>query len=372
MSSSSKATARGELAQLVERLVRREVRQLSAYHVPDSGGLIKLDAMENPYTWPPALRDAWLAELRDVSLNRYPDAASRVLVDELRRFFAIPSDYEVLLGNGSDELIQMLALAVGSSGTVMLGVQPGFSMFRPIALATGMDFVGVPLLANGFGLDVAALRQAIEQHEPRLTFLACPNNPTGNLFDEDDICAVIEAAPGLVVIDEAYEIFAGHSFMHLLDRYPNLLVMRTLSKIGLAGLRLGLLIGAPAWLAEINKIRLPYNINVLTQASAAFALRHADMLREQAAAICAGRERLQRAMALLAGLTVFPSRANFILFRVPAGRARPILESIKARGVLIKSLDGEGGVLKDCLRVTVGTPEENTAFLAALTAALAT
>lgn len=371
MSSSSKAPARGELAQLVERLVRREVRQLSAYHVPDPGGLIKLDAMENPYTWPPALRDAWLAQLRDVSLNRYPDAAAHALVDELRRFFAIPAGYDVLLGNGSDELIQMLALAVGGNGTVMLGVRPGFSMFRPIALATGMEFVGVPLRDAGFGLDVAALRRAIEQHQPRLIFLACPNNPTGNLFDEDDVCAVIEAASGLVVIDEAYEIFAGHSYLHLLERYPNLLVMRTLSKIGLAGLRLGLLIGAPAWLAEINKIRLPYNINVLTQASAAFALRQADMLREQAAAICAERERLQREMALLPGLTVFPSRANFILFRVPAGRARPIVAAIKARGVLIKSLDGEGGVLKDCLRVTVGRPDENTAFLAALTAALA-
>jgi histidinol-phosphate aminotransferase len=371
MSSLSKAQARDKREQLIKRLVRPEVRQMSAYHVPDPAGLIKLDAMENPYSWPPALRDAWLAELRDVSLNRYPDPAARALVEELRRFFAIPADYNLLLGNGSDELIQMLALAVGGSGAVMLGVQPGFSMFRPIALATGMRFVGVPLRDDGFGLDVAALQQAIEQYEPRLAFLACPNNPTGNLFDEDDICAVIEAMPGLVVIDEAYEVFAGQSFMHLLDRYPNLLIMRTLSKIGLAGLRLGLLIGAPAWLAELDKIRLPYNINVLTQASAAFALRQATMLRQQAAAICAERERLQQAMSQLPGLRVFPSRANFILFRAPAGRARPLQESLKAHGVLIKNLDGEGGVLADCLRVTVGQPDENSAFLVALTAALA-
>lgn len=370
MTASSSDVLRGAAERLAERLVRREVRQLSAYHVPDPGALIKLDAMENPYSWSPAMRDAWLEELRAVNLNRYPDPAARALVAGLRDFFAVPTRYDILLGNGSDELIQILALAVGGAGSTMLGITPGFSMYRPIALATGMDYVGVPLLPEGFALDIPALRRAIAQHRPALTFLACPNNPTGNLFDEADVRAVIEAAPGLVVIDEAYEVFAGRHYLPLLDRYPNLLVMRTLSKTGLAGLRLGLLIGLPAWLDEFNKIRLPYNINVLTQASAAFALRHAAMLREQAAAICAGREHLQREMARIDGLTVYASRANFILFRVPAGRARQVFEAIKAQGVLIKNVDGEGGMLRDCLRVTVGTPDENAAFLRALAAAM--
>ena len=357
-------------AATVARLIRDEVRQLSAYHVPDATGLVKLDAMENPYGWPPAMVDSWLRELRTVSLNRYPDPEAHRLVERLREYYTIPGDCGVLLGNGSDELIQMLALAAGGPGKVMLGVQPSFSMYRPIALATGMSYVGVPLLQNGFALDVAALTQALRDHQPALVFLAVPNNPTGNLFDARDIRAVIEAAPGLVVIDEAYESFANASVMGELPQCGNLLIMRTLSKMGLAGLRLGLLIGSPRWLDEVNKIRLPYNINVLTQVSAEFALRHGGVLAEQARRICDERERLQREMALNTGVTVYPSKANFILFRVPKGRASDVFASLKAQGVLIKNLDGEGGTLRHCLRVTVGTPEENSAFLKALSNAL--
>lgn len=350
--------------------IRPEIRALSAYHVPDASGLIKLDAMENPYTWPDWLIDAWLAELRAVSLNRYPDPAARRLKARLREAMGVPAGMEVLLGNGSDELIQMIALAVAAPGRVVLAPEPGFVMYRMIALFAGMDYVGVPLRSADFSLDVPALREAIRRHQPAVVFLAYPNNPTGNLFPQKDLRELIELSPGLVIVDEAYAPFAGETLMGALDEYDNLLVMRTVSKMGLAGLRLGLLAGPAAWLTEIDKTRLPYNINVLTQASADFALRYRDVFDEQTRRIREDREWLFGRLVELPGLTVYPSRANFILLRVPAGRADAIFASLKGAGVLVKNLSGAGGLLADCLRVTVGTPEENNVFLHALASAL--
>jgi len=353
----------------VERWVRPAIRSLSAYHVPPAEGFIKLDAMENPYGWPPELVEPWLELLRGAELNRYPDPSAARLTERLREAMAVPASAAVVLGNGSDELIQMIALCLAdpdaSPRRVALAPEPSFVMYRMIATFTGMDYVGVPL-AEDFSLDPAAMLEAIEVHRPAVVYLAYPNNPTGNLFDADDVRALIEAAPGLVVLDEAYHAFAGESFMDALGDYDNLLVMRTVSKMGLAGLRLGLLAGPPAWLAEIDKVRLPYNINVLTQLSAEFALGHDQVLAEQSAHIRAEREALLAALEGLAGLSVYPSRANFVMFRVPAGRAGAIFEGLKAAGVLIKNLDKAGGALRDCLRVTVGTRQENAAFLAAL------
>lgn len=356
-------------ADLIAHLVRPEIRSLSAYHVPEARGLIKLDAMENPYSWPPEIVDAWLARLRDVPLNRYPDPAAQQLRERLRISMAVPENYDVLLGNGSDELIQMIALALNGPRRALLAPEPSFSMYRMIAVFAALDYIGVPLRSD-FDLDRAAMLRAIEQHQPAVVFLAYPNNPTGNLFDDDSVRAIIEAAPGLVVVDEAYHVFANRSWMAQLPRYPNLLVMRTLSKMGLAGLRLGLLAGHPQWLDEFNKIRLPYNINVLTQASAEFALEHTGLLEEQAARIRSGREQLMRALQALPGLTVYPSQANFILFRTPRGRATVLCEALRHAGVLIKNLHGSSSALDDCLRVTVGTEQENAAFLTALRAAL--
>jgi len=351
----------------IARWVRPEIRALSAYHVPDPGRMIKLDAMENPYTWPEEMVDAWLERLRGVGLNRYPDPGARQLQARLREAMAVPEGSALLLGNGSDEIIQMLALTVGGLGRTLLAPEPGFAMYRMIATFAGMSYAGVPL-APDFRLDGEAMLAAIERHQPALVFLAYPNNPTGNLFDEKIMEAIISAAPGLVVVDEAYHAFAGASFMPRLGEWGNLLVMRTLSKLGLAGLRLGLLSGPAPWLEELEKVRLPYNINVLTQESAAFALEHLDVLDEQTARIRQERGRLAAALEARDGLTVYPSAANFILFRTPAGRATAIFEGIKARGVLIKNLSPVGSMLTDCLRVTVGRPEENDAFLAALAA----
>ncbi len=367
----------------VTRWVRSEIRALSAYHVPDSGDFIKLDAMENPYNWPEAMVEQWLTVLRDAELNRYPDPSPAGLKDSLGLAMGVPfggpfsenKDIEVLLGNGSDELIQMIAMAMAQPGRKVLAPEPSFVMYKMIATFTGMDYVGVPL-DEDFSLNLPVMLAAIEEHQPAIVFLAYPNNPTGNLFDCDAVKAIIKASSGLVVVDEAYHAFAGDSFMSELGSYENLVVMRTVSKMGLAGLRLGMLAGPAEWLAEFDKVRLPYNINVLTQKSAEFALAHREVLDQQTQQICVDREKLLEAMESIKGIKTFPSRANFILFRVNKGaavvgkksaaNASGVFESLKAQGVLIKNLSPGGGVLQDCLRVTVGSPEQNEAFLSAL------
>ncbi len=346
----------------VEYWVRPGVREISAYTVPDAAGLIKLDAMENPYHWPEPLIEKWLATLRDVHLNRYPDPGSRQLSATLRKVMGVPDSAAVLLGNGSDELIQIVALTVAGPTRLIVAPEPGFVMYRMIATFAGMEYLGVPLRKD-FSLDLPAMLDAIEQHQPVVIFLAYPNNPTGNLFDEQDIRRIIEVSPGLVVVDEAYHAFAEASFMEYLPEYDNLLVMRTVSKLGLAGLRLGLLAGTPAWISEFDKVRLPYNINTLTQVSADFALQHHEILDAQTARIRADRGKLMADMCSMPGITVYPSRANFILFRVPAGEGRRVFQGLLEQGILIKNLGNSGNMLRDCLRVTVGTPQENQLFL---------
>ncbi len=354
---------------LLREWVRPEILDLTAYHVPDSTGLVKLDAMENPYTWPEKIVDEWLAVLRDASLNRYPDPSSQKLRARLHQLFAVPQDKEVMLGNGSDELIQLLSMTLTQRGRTVLAPDPAFSMYRMITIFSGMEYVAVPLKED-FSLDVDAMLKAIATHRPAIIFIDYPNNPSGRLFDEQDLVAVIEAAPGIVVIDEAYHTFAQASFMPYLEKYKHLFILRTLSKMGLAGLRLGILAGDASWLNEINKIRLPYNINVLAQISADFALSHQAVLQGQAEAIRHDRELLFQAIRALPGITVYPSDANFILFRVGRGRSGEIFEKIREQGVLIKNLHREDKLLCDCLRVTVGKAEENQAFLKALEKAL--
>ena len=263
----------------------------------------------------------------------------------------------------------MLAMAVAGNDRVILSVDPTFVMYRMIAEFAGMHYQGVAL-EDDFSLDVEAMLAAIERHQPALIFLAYPNNPTGTLFSADAVETIIKAAPGAVVIDEAYAPFTDATFMDALGRYSNLLILRTVSKMGLAGLRLGLLAGPPDWLNEIDKVRLPYNINVLTQVSGLFALQHQPMLEQQAARIRADRRELYAELDALEGIKPYPSQANFILFKTPPGRADSIFAALKSRGILIKNLNPAGGRLQDCLRVTIGTPQENTAFLQALNSSL--
>ncbi len=361
-------TTKKSIDRLVGEWVRPQIRSLSPYHVPEAEGLIKLDAMENPYTWPPKLREQWLRRLADAAVNRYPHPQATAVKQSLRTVMKIPEQAELLLGNGSDELIQMIAMTVGGPGRVVLSVDPGFVMYRMIAVFNGLEYIGVPLRPADFSLDIGALMSAVEQHRPAVIFLAYPNNPTGNLFSESELVQVIERAPGLVVIDEAYAPFTDASFLPRLGRYENLLVMRTVSKMGLAGLRLGLLAGPAEWLGEIDKTRLPYNINVLTQISAVFAFEHQALFDEQTRAIREERKGLYRRLVQINGLQIFPSQANFILLRVPPERATEIHLGLRERGVLVKNLHGAHPSLADCLRVTVGTPEENQSFLTALEA----
>lgn len=346
-----------------EEIIREDIRALTAYHVPDSAGMVKLDAMENPYPLPPELRAEVARLVAQVPLNRYPDPQASRLKAQLREAMAVPPGAGVLLGNGSDELIQMLVLAAARPGAVVMGFEPSFVMFRMIARFCGARFVGVPLNPD-FTLDEARALAALAEHRPALVFIAYPNNPSGNLFDPDALERLIDAAPGLVVIDEAYHAFAGKTFMPRLADRPNLLVMRTLSKLGLAGLRLGLLCGPEALLGHVDKVRLPYNVNVLTQLIAEKVLQHPDVLAKQAAAIKAERARLFGELSAIPSVRAFPSEANFILFAVDG--ADRIFEGLKRRGVLIKQLHGSHPLLAQCLRVTVGTPEENSRFLDAL------
>ena len=351
----------------VDALIRPEIRALKAYHVTNAAGLIKLDAMENPYSWPDNIRLAWLDALRQVTLNRYPDPDACRLRERLCAALGVPEEMELLLGNGSDELIQIILIAVSRPEAVVLAPTPTFVMYEMIATFTGMKFVGVPLTED-FTLDMPLLIKAMATHKPTVIFLSYPNNPTANLFAREDILRVIEQAPGLVVVDEAYHAFAGESFMDQLGQHNNLLIMRTFSKQGLAGLRLGVLAGPRYWLAEFNKVRLPYNIGTLTQASAEFVLAHLVLLDEQAGIIRAEREKLLKSLGRLKSVQVWASQANFILFRILNGDADQAFEGLRSRGVLVKNMNAAGGLLRNCLRVTVGTPEENAFFLKALEA----
>jgi len=358
----------------IKQWVRPEIRALNAYHVPPASNCIKLDAMENPYQWPESMVDEWLGLVKEVELNRYPDPSASALKDSLRKSMSVPAGADILLGNGSDELIQMLLMALarkdknGKEQTV-LSVAPSFVMYDMVATYAGMNYASVPLNED-FSLDVDSFLVAIDKYKPAIIFIAYPNNPTGNLFIRADLQKIIDAAPGVIVIDEAYHAFADDSFMNEAGQVDNLLVMRTVSKMGLAGLRLGLLAGKAEWLKEFDKVRLPYNLNVLTQATAQFALQHQSVLDAQTTTICKNRENLFAELSKIKGLQVYPSQANFILFRTQKGQASEVFNKLKEAGVLIKNLSLAGGALSDCLRVTVGMPEENTAFIKALGLAL--
>jgi histidinol-phosphate aminotransferase len=353
------------LSDFVATVVRPEIRALTAYEVANAAGLIKLDAMENPYRLPPDVRAKIAAAVTDVPVNRYPDGGAASVKAALREAFAIPESFGLVLGNGSDELIQMLTVAVAAPGVTIMAPDPSFVMYRLNAIYTAARFVGVPLAAD-FALDPQAMLEAIDREQPALIFLAYPNNPTGNLFAPEHIEAVLRAAPGLVVVDEAYHAFAGTSFLPRLSEFPNLVVLRTVSKIGMAGLRLGYAIAAREWTAELEKIRQPYNLNALTQAVAPVLLREGALLEAQAASIKAERSRVAATLAALPGVEVFTTHTNFVLMRVPD--APRWFDRLRQAGILVKNLHGWHPLLTNCLRITVGTPEENDAVLAALPA----
>jgi len=353
---------------LIETVIRPDIRALSAYHVPDPSGLVKLDAMENPYTLPDELRTALAQRLADVALNRYPVPTYAALKATICAKLGVPAGFDVMLGNGSDELISLISVACAKPGAKVLAPVPSFVMYAMAARFAGLEFVGVPLKPD-FTLDKPAMLAAIAQHRPAVVYLAYPNNPTANLFDAEAMVEIIRAVgeSGIVIADEAYQPFAQASFMARLPEFANLVVMRTVSKLGLAGIRLGYMAASQALLAEFDKVRPPYNINVLTQAAAEFVLEHVAVLDAQAAQLRSERGRVAAALSGM-GVEVFPSAANFLLIRVP--EADQVCARLLQRKVLIKNVGKMHALLANCLRITVSTPEENRMLLDALKASL--
>jgi len=347
-----------------EDLVRPEILALKAYPVPSSDGMVKLDAMENPYSLPDGLRRELAAALARVDVNRYPTPSPQKLRDAIARRMNVPAGMEVLLGNGSDELIQMLITALARPGAALMYPSPTFVMYSMGATFSGMRAVPVPL-RDDFSLDADAFITRLQAEKPALVFLAYPNNPTGVLYPEADVVKIIRACRGLVVVDEAYHVFAGKSFLPRLAEFDNLVVIRTVSKLGLAGIRLGYLVGRPEWVAQLDKVRPPYNVSVLTQAAALFMLERLEVLEEQAARIRSERKTLGEALKALKGITVFPSEANFFVIRVPD--ADRTYAALREQKVLVRNLNPG---IRNCLRVTVGTPDENRILVTALREAL--
>lgn len=346
----------------LSEIFRPELARLTAYQVEDRPHRVKLDANENPYPLPATVQAAVQEALGRIPANRYPDPAGRALKRQLAAMVGVPPE-QILMGNGSDELIQMILMAVGRPGAAVLVPAPTFSMYGVTAQALGLRCVEVPS-GDGFTLDRAVFLRKLAEAQPVATFIASPNNPTGNCYDPDVIRQVMAAAPGLVVLDEAYVDFSGKTLLSELPPHPHLLILRTLSKVGLAGLRVGYLVADEAVLAELDKVRLPYNLNALSQAAATAVLKHRDLLRQQVRQIVAERERLAAGLRALPGLTVFPSEANFLLVRT-ARPAREVFRGLLDRGILVRDFD-DARYLRDCLRITVGTPEENDTLLAAL------
>ena len=350
--------------------IRKDVQSMHAYAIQDSAGMVKLDAMENPHRLNADLQKALGERLGALALNRYPGERVNELRHALAAYAGMPEGFDIMLGNGSDELISLLAMACDVPGASVLSPLPGFVMYAMSAQLQGLAFHGVPLTAD-FELDEAAMLAAISEHKPSIVYLAYPNNPTGNLWNDDTIEKIVlaqGAQGGLVVMDEAYQPFASRSYIDRITRHSHVLLMRTLSKFGLAGVRLGYMMGPKALVAEIDKVRPPYNISVLNAECALFALEHAEVFAEQAKDLREQRARLLKELASMPGVKPFPSEANMILVRVPD--AAKTFEGLKAQGVLIKNVSKMHPLLANCLRLTVGTAQENTQLLAAMKASV--
>jgi histidinol-phosphate aminotransferase len=355
----------------IQATIRQDVQSMHGYAIQPSAGLVKLDAMENPFRLPPALQHELGERLGRVAINRYPSACVAQVVEALSHHVQMPPGCKLMLGNGSDELITMLSMACDMPGATVLAPVPGFVMYEMSARLQGLAFTGVPLTAH-FELDESAMLAAIDRLRPSITYIAYPNNPSANLFDEAVIekivAAVADQRRGLVVFDEAYQPFSSRTWMQKMARHEHVLVMRTLSKFGLAGVRLGYLVGPAALIDQVDKVRPPYNISQLNAEATLFALEHASEFGRQAAVLRAERARLQAALQALPGVMPFPSEANMVLVRVPDSQRT--FEGMKRHGVLVKHVAGLHPLLANCLRLTVGTPEENALMIAAFKASL--
>lgn len=359
--------------------IRRDLQDMQAYTVQDASGMVKLDAMENPHRLSPQLQAQLGERLGAVAVNRYPGSR----IDDLKRAIAqhigLPQGYGLMLGNGSDELISLLSMACQTPGAVALAPEPGFVMYAMSAKLQGMTYVPVSL-RDDFELDEPAMSEAIAKHQPAIVYLAYPNNPTANLWDANVIrrlIAQVSAYGGWVVLDEAYQPFSSDTWLTEINRDPTsnaqVLLMRTLSKFGLAGVRIGYMLARTEVIQQLDKIRPPYNISVLNAECALFALEHADVFEKQALDICKERDRLAHQLKALPHVTVYASQANMMLLRFPGDddAATRVFAALKSKNILVKNVSKMHPVLHHCLRITVGTSSENDQFLLALKEVLA-
>ena len=342
---------------------RNDISNLSEYKIFNSDGMVKLDAMENPYDLNIQFEIKGLSS-GAVSLNRYPDADCQVLKNKLHNKYKLDNKYDLIIGNGSDELIQLICLAFLKKENVVLCPAPSFSMYKKISQVLDLKFEEVSLKED-FSLDIELMLKKIEEFDPAIIFLAFPNNPTGNLWDKNDIDLIIKKANGVVVIDEAYGSFSEESFVGEMGNYENLLIMKTVSKIGLAGIRVGYLIGEDYIIKNINKLRLPFNINTLSQKISEFSVENNNYLENQTNNIMKLRELLISKMECIDEIKVYESKTNFILFKVLSGTADDIFKSLISEKILIKNMANTPG-LENCLRVTVGSEKENNLFIQSL------
>ncbi len=340
-------------------LIRKEVREQQGYRADIIPHRTRMDANESPFSLTPLLKRKLFEEMNNVALNRYPEPGAPLIRKRFAEHYCV-SDDMIMIGNGSDELIQILCTAVENSPSVVMVPAPTFVMYRIIASNTGHAVAEVPLNTS-FDLDLDAMLTRVATDSPVLTFLSYPNSPTANCFSEKSVTAIVEASTGIVVVDEAYGSFSGKTFLPLLKKYDNLVILKTLSKVGLAAVRMGFLIGAPHLVYELDKVRLPYNINALSQVAAEFYLNHIDTFLGQTREIITGREELLNALRKIEGINPHPSDANFIFFSCDFD-ADTVYSNLAREGILVKNLNSEG-VLKNCMRVTVGTREENDEFL---------
>ncbi len=343
-------------------LIRPEILEMAAYQAEEADVKIKLDANENPYHFSDELLKELLSELAKVPLNRYPDPDATELKDVIARKTGV-SPSQVLLGNGSDEILQALMLTFCSVGAKMMIPVPTFGMYGIIGKLVGYDILEVSLDDN-FDLCTEEMISLADREGVKLIFLASPNNPTGNCFSEGRIVELLENTAAVVVVDEAYAAFSDQDVLPKLKKYKNLVVLRTLSKIGLAGLRVGMMFAASDLVYEVNKARLPYNVNSLSQKAACFILNHDVEMKAQIEKIRLGRQWLMEKMSEIRGIHVYPSEANIILFRV-TGAGDGIFKGLIEDDILVRNLSRPGR-LYNCFRVSVGTEEENRLFIDAL------
>jgi histidinol-phosphate aminotransferase len=349
------------------RHIKPGVRALSAYTLKHHQPRIKLNQNESPYDVPEALKRRLQEELANRPWNRYPPFVADNFIDAVAEAMNWPAE-GVLVANGSNELIQAILAVVVAPGVSVVIPEPTFTLYRLMTEVGGGSVRAVPLDAD-LRFDVEAIVVEASSSDAAAVVLCSPNNPTGGALTREELLRIHDATDSLVVLDQAYVEFGGYDARELLEGRPRMIILRTFSKaMALAGLRAGYLLGDPAVVREVNKAKLPYNINFFTEAVAAGVLQNREMLRPQVEIMRAQRDRIVRELSALPGIRVFPSAANFVLFRVEgAGLGHDGLfdRLLREHGILIRDVS-RYPMLSGCLRVNAGTPEETGEFIAAM------